>query len=74
MEGDQDVGRIMHTAMDLGVLSCGFWLFASRSKGKEGQDRMTELSDSICLISVLFWKIIFIVMSPKTTSPFKQES
>lgn len=29
---------------------------------------------SICLISVLFWKIIFIVMSPKTTSPFKQES
>jgi len=33
--------------MDLGVLPCGFCFFASRSKGKEGQNNRTEISVSV---------------------------
>lgn len=48
-EGHRDVARRiwLPEAMDLGVLPCGFWLFASRSKGKEGQNNRTEISVSV---------------------------
>lgn len=74
-EGDQGGRRTrLPRAMDFGVLPCCFWLFASRSKGKEGQNNRTKISKlGICLISGLVCKIILFGMAPKITSSCKQE-
>lgn len=56
-EGDQDVARLsLSKPKDLGVLPCGFWLLARRSKGKEGQNNRTDISVSIYASFLYFVK------------------
>lgn len=58
-EGDQDAARRIWSpkAEDLGVLPCGFWSLARRSKGKEGQNNRTEISVSVHSSFLYFVKV-----------------